>query len=212
MKNCEFCKEIEGIKTGSFHQIYGKSAGSRIIYQDDLFFVVPTLGQLFKHSLLILPKNHLESLSELKNDELRNLQSVFTKVKESLKKYGSVVGFEHGAKSCTKGGCGIYHAHLHLIPLPYEISMFDFFKHRHILSSSLTSGLSQLVDAKEYLLAINPDNTCGTLNLSNFSEEYPSQYFRRKLSEHFSLESSWDWRKYNSPEPWLVDSLNELVV
>lgn len=209
---CDFCKEIEGIKASSFYQIYGNKAGSRIIYQDDSFFVVPTIGQLFKHSLLILPKNHVESLSELKNEELKSLQRVFKKLKESLKKYGSIVGFEHGAKSCTSGGCGIYHAHLHLVPLPYEISMFDFFKQKYLVSSSLVSGLNRLVDAQEYLLAINPDNTCGTLNLSESLEKYPSQYFRRKLSEHFGLEGSWDWRKYNSPEPWLVDSINELVV
>jgi len=39
-----------------------------------------------------------------------------------VRKFGKPVIFEHGAKCSTGGGCGIYHAHLHVVPLPERIN------------------------------------------------------------------------------------------
>lgn len=208
--NCDFCEEINGTGVGTFYDIYNNIIKSRIIYEDSNFVVIPTMGQLFIHSLLILPKEHFESLSELGSSKLKLLNELFYKVKKKLTEFGYVVAFEHGAKSFTNGGCGIYHAHLHIVPLPIEISMFDFLKHEYVCCTDLVEGLEKIGKATEYLMAINHDNSCSVLDISKYPKEYPSQFFRKELSSYFNLKSSWNWKEYGSEEQWLLESVNKL--
>ena len=36
---------------------------------------------------------------------------------------------------------------------------------------------------------------------------FPSQFFRRRIAEHFGLEVPWDWRAYTDVEPALLRTL-----
>ncbi len=36
---------------------------------------------------------------------------------------------------------------------------------------------------------------------------YPSQYFRRTLAERFNLNRPWDWRNYEEPEQYVLDTV-----
>lgn len=209
MKNrCEYCDEIKGSKESTFHKIYNLE--TRIIYEDNAFIVMPTIGQLFQYSLLIIPKKHIELLSELDEDELIQLKEIFAIFKDKLSKFGNVVAFEHGAKRYTKGGCGIYHAHLHVIPLPKKISLFDFLKHKFTKQSNIYESLKSLNCSSEYLMVINSDGSCAVLDIEQYSKEYPSQFFRRELQKYFKLNKSWDWKEYSEPEEWLISSVKEL--
>ena len=60
---CDFCIEFHDFKKSKFAQIYGDKR--RIISSDKFFCVIPTIGQLFQGSLLILPKKHYCSFSEI---------------------------------------------------------------------------------------------------------------------------------------------------
>lgn len=213
MKNdCEFCEEIIDSKIGSFYEIYNGTSSSRIIYEDHNFVILPTIGQLFKYSLLVIPKEHVERLSDLENNKLILLEEIFLKTKSFLSKYGSVVAFEHGAKCETKGGCGIYHAHMHIIPLPEPISLSKFFKHDFINCNNLVNGLETIKNSSEYLLSVNNDNTCAVLDISKYQNEYPSQFFRQELWRYFNLTNSWNWKDYNFTEDWLLSSINDLAL
>jgi diadenosine tetraphosphate (Ap4A) HIT family hydrolase len=210
--NCDFCGELSDEKDGTFNKIYSNIIKSRIIYQDDTFVVVPTIGQLFKNSLLVFPREHIELLSELNLTERIHLNNLFQRIKKSLLNLGSIVAFEHGAKCYTNGGCGIYHAHLHIVPLPEETSLFDFFKHEYTRCTDIVNGLEEMSNVPEYLMAINPDNKCAILDITNFAKDYPSQFFRRELMNHFKLEKSWNWKDYCFPEEWLLSTLDESLL
>lgn len=211
-KVCEFCDEIKKRNIGIFYKIYGEIIKSRIIYKDENFVVIPTLGQMFKYSLLILPICHIETLSELKDSQMDALKHLYEKIKEILSKFGNVIAFEHGSKISACGGCGIYHAHLHMIAVPEKIEMKNFIKHEFTYKKNIKESLKALNETCHYLLAIDHDGSCVTLNIENLAEYYPSQYFRRRLHDYFKIKSAWDWRKYDQPEEWLLSSIYDLKI
>ena len=211
--SCEFCSEFSNHSNCTFNQIYSGLVENRILSESYSFLVIPTIGQLFKFSLLIIPKKHVETLSDLSETKLVELEKVYSQISFALSSYGSVVAFEHGGRAIYGGGCGIYHAHLHLVPLPQKTSTSSFLEdpEQH---NSLIEAFKNVKSSKEYLLAIDNDSSIVTLDLSYGikKSKYPSQYFRRKLSEYFKLSKPWDWRKYITPEKELLESIHSSTI
>ncbi len=88
------------------------------------FVVLPSLGELVEGWVLVVPKAHFLSLAVLPDSlipEMRDLQQI---VCERLQRiYGPVAVFEHGpAGEQHTVGCGVDHAHLHLVPVDFELS------------------------------------------------------------------------------------------
>ena len=208
---CDFCRELNGNRDNSFHEIYARIADTRIIWSSESFVVLPTLGQLFENSLLILPKQHYELMSSLPASQLDELEGCYELFYDDLSPHGKVIAFEHGAKSDTRGGCGIYHAHLHILPVPDYVDLFSLLDHECQKYDSFKHAYRNTKSMSEYLLAINPDKTVGVLDLSCLSGHYPSQFFRRKLSEYFNLKASWNWREYTYPEERLMNLISNAV-
>ncbi len=210
--NCEFCKELnENSPESSFSKIYSGLIENRVIYETAKFSVLPTLGQLFQNSLLIISKEHIETMAMLDKESLEDLSNLYLILKNKLSPLGSVVGFEHGAYCENGGGCGIYHAHVHVVPLPSQINMFSFLKSEFTNFASLDNALFKAKDLNEYLLTINEDLTIGLADISNHTIQYGSQFFRKKLKEHFDLSLSWNWKDYNTPEPMLLNSVKNSI-
>src|SRR5712692_2481218 len=61
---CEFCLELESPAESRFGQIYGSLVNSRIVDRLGNYVAIPTIGQLLKGSLLILPGDHVETMAE----------------------------------------------------------------------------------------------------------------------------------------------------
>lgn len=205
--NCEYCSEFQGGKSNTFNELYGSVISHRILLESQSFKVIPTIGQLFDNSLLIVPVRHVETLSDLTNNELNELMALYRKVKVALSAKGFVVAFEHGAHAETGGGCGIYHAHLHVVPLPKEVNLLGFFKHKYRTSTELDVVLRTLKGSREYLVAVNQNDQVGFLDLTDLSGAYASQYFRRALNEEFHLDAPWDWKAYGYIEKSLLTSV-----
>jgi diadenosine tetraphosphate (Ap4A) HIT family hydrolase len=209
--NCEFCKELnDNSNDATFSKIYSGLIDSRIIFETDNFRVIPTLGQLFENSLLIISKAHVETMAELSEKYLTELEDLYSRIRNKLSVFGNIVGFEHGAYSENRGGCGIYHAHLHIVPLPHAINLFDFFKSEYSKYHNLSRALINAKDLQEYLLIINEDLSTGLADISCHMDKYESQFFRRELHRHFNLSGSWNWKDYITPESMLIKTVNNL--
>lgn len=203
---CDFCKEFQSDGSSLFEKLYSNELRSRIVLEDDSFTLIPTMGQLFENSFLIIPKNHVETISRLSKEEFKKLELFFERAKSKLSKFGYVVAFEHGAQSDTGGSCGIYHAHIHIMPLPSKINILNFFKDKYETTESLIYALESLKNSKEYLIAIS-DNNIGFLDLTTLPKKYPSQFFRKEISEHYNLDVSWNWKDYKFVESKLLNSV-----
>jgi diadenosine tetraphosphate (Ap4A) HIT family hydrolase len=175
---------------------------------------MPTIGQLFPDSLLVLPKSHIETMASLPADVQADLCTFVSELQSVIGSKGPIIAFEHGARCDTGGGCGIYHAHLHLVPVPSRVSADSLLRvdpnsESIQNASSLCAALGRLRASTEYLLVQDTEHCVRFLDLSVSSgARYPSQYFRRALADLFRLEDPWDWRAYTEPEQSLFDTLD----
>lgn len=85
---------------------------TKSIYEDDNFNVILDIDPISDGHLLILPKEHIENLSELIS--IRELNSLIKLLKDKLKERGYGENFS----ICINEGeiNELYHTHIHLIP------------------------------------------------------------------------------------------------
>lgn len=207
---CQFCKEIEGTGHTRFHEIYASVLPNRMVGDRRHFVAFPTLGQLVPGSLLLVPKEHVETFAQL--PRALQLQSVhfMNHLESRLRCYGHLFTFEHGARCASGGGCGIYHAHVHLVPLPRPVSygeLLDFSVHH---ADNLLDVWSELKDCSEYLAVKDSHGTVVYCTPNESSRGFGSQFLRRSIAEYLSIEQPWDWRAYTSPEPFLLETVETL--
>ncbi|MCL2311183.1 MAG: HIT domain-containing protein [Firmicutes bacterium] len=210
---CDFCNEIQNQANNTFIDIYGKlNIKTRVVGENDMFVVIPTIGQLFKYSLSILPKQHIESMSQLDKAGIASLIDILEKTKKKLSVYGKVVVFEHGAHKETGGSCGIYHAHIHIISLPSELDLSSLFHPDSFINKydNLYECYSDLKESSQYLMIINADNSLFAVDTTSKPSQYSSQFFRKKLAEYYKLNKPWDWREYLLPEQEVLQTIKEI--
>jgi diadenosine tetraphosphate (Ap4A) HIT family hydrolase len=200
--DCDFCKEFVGDSENSFHKIYARNPDSRVLLRSDEFAVIPSLGQILEGYLLVLPIKHFKALGDPSSLLLEEFAAVSECVGKILRdQYGPYILFEHGTRSEGVGGCGIYHAHLHVVPLaqvpdPVDAlkSTFPYTKLAHPneigeRSAGLPSYLFyQDSNARLYLFDTGP---------------LPSQYMRKVLADALGGQD-WNWRDAEREERLLA--------
>lgn len=203
--NCEFCNELLKPGASRFANIYGAKIESRVVATAQGFVAIPTLGQLFKGSLLVLPTDHYEMMSQLPREMQSALECFISGLEQTLMPLGFPVVFEHGARSSTGASCGIYHAHIHIVPVPGSVRYQDVLPEGELQENLL--GIYAKSGAEEsYLYFRGTDRSFG-FYAGRDMENYPSQYFRQGLAKHFKIQHDWDWRSYDSQEEKLLETL-----
>ena len=103
-KDCTFCKIIKGEKSADF------------LYQDEFLVVFKDIRPHAPVHLLIVPREHIRSLNDLKEQDKDIVFEMIVKAKEMAKRhavaesgYRLVFNVERG------GGQVIFHLHLHLL-------------------------------------------------------------------------------------------------
>jgi hypothetical protein len=163
---------------------------------------------------LVLPKNHVETLSSLSIWELLELEKFAANVVRHQDHCGKPIFFEHGARCHTGSGCGIYHAHLHIVPVSSPVTCASLLPRGSRPAPSLISALAQLRSegCDEYLAVTDSHGETRFLSVNDAGDFKPgSQYLRRRLAEVFQLDRSWDWRDYLHPEPDLLQTIDRLT-
>ena len=103
-ENCTFCKIIGGEKSADF------------LYQDESLVVFKDIRPHAPVHLLIVPREHIRSLNDLKEKDKDTIFKMMVRAKEMAKEnsiaesgYRLVFNVERG------GGQVIFHLHLHLL-------------------------------------------------------------------------------------------------
>lgn len=196
--DCCFCREFS---TG--HAPLTISAATaltdRIALSARGFKVLPTLSPLVEGHVLIVPQRHVTSLAQLANPEKADFFAVLANVVGLVRDlWGGPVVFEHGVGQNKKGGCGVTHAHLHVVPIPDERRPALWARmDRELGKPAFRAGLSDALDGLQprssYLIA--SDNIAETR--CYISDNLQSQLMRRLVAESMDF-SVWDWRQsYN---------------
>lgn len=195
MVSCCFCDEVESGPNQNFAARYPEVA-SRILWTDGKLFAMPCIGQLQPNHFMIMPVMHSATLREAAQFIDRLDERIGDAISNLLPRLGvanarSLV-FEHGARDPQDGGCGIYHAHLHVVPvsevhdLPSILNL-EFTRQ----GRSLADVFAQQTFGDAYALAGYWGESLG---LANLPGPLPSQYMRRQLSAALGI-TQWDWRK-----------------
>lgn len=194
LDSCVFCREQNDERETNFAKIYPE-LGSRVLLESNNLVIFPCIGQLAPKHSLIATKQHFNTFAQARNIDSGFDLEVFALISEFKKLYMSnnekLLIFEHGAICVDHGGCGIYHAHIHLVPVVDDISvqlLYDFSTRSH----SMISGCYDSVDSTHsYVLVGYLDRE---LFIEKRAEPLPSQYLRKKLASQLGVDE-WDWRE-----------------
>jgi diadenosine tetraphosphate (Ap4A) HIT family hydrolase len=189
---CDFCNELAGGRENSFGRLYGGQPERRVLFRSDNFAVIPSLGQIVEGYLLVLPIEHFKAVGDLPDHYLEEFVTVCQRVGQILEdQYGSYIFFEHGTRSEGVGGCGIYHAHLHAVPIPPTLDPVDTLKAKFPYKQmrDLAEIREQSVGMSAYIFYQDSNSRTYLFDTPNLV----SQYMRRTLAALLSA-NDWDWR------------------
>lgn len=197
---CEFCKELKGDES-YFSNLYRKYIKSRVIIETPNFVVIPSIGQIVEGYLLIVSREHYTSVGALSTEKIQELEEVMRRIKKLfISIYDKKpIFFEHGVPCDdeNRGGCGIYHLHVHAVPLENQMNLLkrisEDFSFKRIWS---ILELRDIISRnKSYLLYVNQKGEMWVAE----NDYFPSQYMRRILAKAIG-EKVWDWRKFEREE------------
>ena len=202
MSNCVICDEAQGRRSINFIDRYPEVV-SRTVWSDGTVFTMPCIGQLSANHFLVMPVAHRSTWHECRHE--------IGRLEEAIGRTAALLGinapellvFEHGAREPRDGGCGIYHAHLHVVPVNTRLDS------EGILGMTENRTASGLRTALEALTANASYALCGhwgaEFRWAALTAPLPSQYLRRRVA-HALERDVWDWRAAGR-EPSLLSGL-----
>lgn len=104
MEDCVFCKIIKG------------EIPSKKVYEDDEILAFYDINPIAKVHVLVIPKMHIKSLQELKEENKDLLFHLFEKINEVAKIVGvDKTGFRVVSNVGEDAGQAVKHLHFHII-------------------------------------------------------------------------------------------------
>ncbi|MCW0016062.1 HIT family protein [Rhizobium sp. BT-226] len=92
------------------------------VLETEDFVVLPSLGSLVAGWVLIIPRRAMPNLSMLSPREQRELTALEERLTQALTPFGGkLYAFEHGGPYGSVVNCGVDQAHLHLVPLQFDL-------------------------------------------------------------------------------------------
>jgi ATP adenylyltransferase len=170
-----------------------------ILFQSKNFIVFPTMGGMLEGWLLVVPRRHYICMAAMEKNLWSELQELRELVSIAIEEcYGPIAAFEHGpTKPDQPVGCGVDHAHLHLVPTRCDLSKgLEGFLSESV-SWNAIGGIHDLKKIHEsaklpYLYLEQP---LGCPSVATHSK-FESQLFRRVLARHLDRGASYDWRQF----------------
>ena len=97
-----------------FCKIINKEIPAKIEYEDDICIIIHDINPKAKHHLLLIPKKHIRSIADLKDEESSIISHLILKARDIAKEKG-LEGYKLVFNVDEKGGQEVFHVHLHLL-------------------------------------------------------------------------------------------------
>jgi histidine triad (HIT) family protein len=109
--SCVFCKIIQN------------QLPSSKVWEDDRYLAFMSIAPINPGHVLVIPKEHIDYLFDLREEDLGNLMVVSKQIAQALKK---AYNPQTGKIGVMIAGMEVHHAHIHLIPMNAESDLnFD---------------------------------------------------------------------------------------
>lgn len=178
----------------SAHSSCPRPVFDREVAATEHFVVLPTLGSLVPGWLLVIPRRAMPNLSYLTDIERDALEDLTCALSDQARAFAATIFyFEHGGLAGSSVSCGVDQAHLHIVPLPFDL--IDAAKMRRDVRWQETSStqLSAVeLRESEYLLVGSEDRP----TLLGRPLQPTSQWFRRLIASQLGRPGEWDYRQY----------------
>ena len=203
---CDLCDEIASDAPCTFRTIYRNEIQDRILVRSGGFVLMPAIGQIVPDSFLLLPEQHVHRMADLRPSDLRVANEILRRIEGTLGI--PLLFFEHGARPATDGGCGIYHAHIHVMPWRRAIDPADLLEGGIPARRPFIEHIEDLRNEPEYIVAGASGRPVKSVSIRTANRAgYGSQYLRRRIAQAVGTPKAWDWRSYTAPEPRLSGAL-----
>lgn len=184
---CKFCEIGAGLH---------RSEVDRPVIESDQYFAVSSIGGFVPGWTLVFPKAHCFNMScdyrkpEF-NDFVRKVSAVVSK------EYGSCVFFEHGAaKQDSQTGCGVNHAHFHIVPLSKSIeALAQAYRPNFVWQKTQASKIEDHHNGAEYLFCCD-DFGYESRGVISILRNPESQFFRKVIASATGFEALSDYKKF----------------
>lgn len=184
---CKFCELVKAAGTDC--------AYNTRIFETKNFLVCPSLGSLVPGWVLIIPKKHFLNSSEIPTQYLEEFYSLYNRTIECVTHaFAKPTIFEHGpVMDNSLTGCGVDHAHIHVVPLNFSLSE-AIAKHcvaKLTWRNATIFNKSAFIDYSKssYFLYKEPNNEA---LLTNINTEI-SQYFRQIIAKELGIPNHYDY-------------------
>jgi ATP adenylyltransferase len=188
MHGCQLCVSERGTT-----QV---EAWNKPIFETQHFVAVPSLGALLPGWMLISPKQHYICTGAIPESLIPELLQFKSDVSQCISRlFGEVVLFEHGpsAPSCDVG-CGVDHAHLHVVPIVTDlISAVTSFLPENLewIPGDLIGCRRAYMERLSYLYV----EKAGQGNIATHAD-FGSQLFRRAIARELNRIDEYNWRDF----------------
>lgn len=209
--DCVFCRELAGSRQTNFAERYPELS-SRVIGETQALVAFPCIGQISEGHFLIVPKKHVATMRDAASTGIefeRQLAAITAQVHSLLDvNPKDSLYFEHGAEYPRDGGCGIYHAHLHIVPSAGHVNLAQHFPAQtRIFHADVGSALTELNSNGSYLMFGSHKHGFIAQGLT---APLPSQTLRKLVAKQLNSDS-WDWREAGR-EPNVFELVRKAVV
>lgn len=161
-----------------------------IIEETDYFYILPTLGSLVDGYVLIVTKRHINSMSELNDNELEEYKTIIAKYQNLFNKvYNKTpIVFEHGTpnQNSKMKANSVTHAHTHIVNINFknEKEILEKYNFKEI------NNLKEIETNKNYIKYIYNNKIYITYNFPSVS-----QLMRILIAEELNYKDKFDWKK-----------------
>ena len=190
--DCRLCNALSASVPAEF---------DRPVLECDGHVAIASLGALVEGWSLVLPKRHVLSVRHLEPSEMPELEAFLARAKRHVETvYGPSVLFEHGPSHArTRVGCGVDHAHVHVVPWDRP-GLVDVVTRE--CPSLAWASASTLADAHHLVPADTPYVWLCTPERAavGWGSRVPSQLVRRVMAQELGVPTEFDWRTYPREE------------
>lgn len=191
-RTCVYCEEFSsGGMPAELHRASGIRERLRV-FGDEVVF--PTVSPLMVGHTLISPNHHVGSIAQVA-DKSALIETTERTIAGLRLKNGEYAIFEHGVGTGKTGGCGIDHAHVHVLPLSSASAA-------KCLSRIREDHRGRATVVTDYWSAVGSRDRTDTYlvfwhstegGVAAVSDAIQSQYLRRVVAASVGM-SDWDWR------------------